>query len=222
MTQIIKLIVDGTVTAGAMSGQEERDMLFARLFGLTAIIKSGMLARKGSLKTSTSSAAEISTADSFHEIIVLLVALGEKKSWLRESAWWTAGLAIDFLEGASVEWKEIAVEALLNTIFVEDKSWTPEKVALNLKLQGYYPGKDWKLLCSPLIKNGNVLAPTNLQTLAKILKVSGHKIIPPQKKNACWVTDTGLGITSRRGRHQNKNFCRYLETSDPLRLGCYP
>ncbi|KAH9929645.1 DNA polymerase phi-domain-containing protein [Amylocystis lapponica] len=123
--QIVALIMDSSKTQGSATGQEERDMLFARLFGLTL--------------------------SSYKEVLAELLALGEKKSWLRESAWWTIGLAVDVLE---------------------NKIWTPEKVALVLKLQSLYPSRDWRKLLSPTFKQSEILSTGNLTALAKVLKES--------------------------------------------------
>ncbi|KAG6831186.1 hypothetical protein H0H92_012326 [Tricholoma furcatifolium] len=171
-SQIVTLIVDGTTTQGSMTGQEERDVLFARLFGLTSVIQSGLIVRSGSLTTSASSAADASTLSSFEETIKLLIALGEKKSWLRESAWWTISLAVDALKSSEITWKDDAVNTLIRQLFVEYDLWSPEKVALALKLQTSYPEQDWRKLFSPIFKNPELLNTGNLQNLARILKES--------------------------------------------------
>ncbi|GLB35405.1 putative DNA polymerase phi [Lyophyllum shimeji] len=171
-SQIVTLVMDGTKTQGSMSGQEERDMLFARLFGLTAVIQSGLLVRTGSLATSASSAPEASTLASYEETIRTLLALGEKKSWLRESAWWTISLAVDALEEAEVTWKQDAVQSTLQRLFVDNQNWSPEKVALALKLQTLYPNHDWREVFSPSFKNPDLLHASNLQHVARILKES--------------------------------------------------
>ncbi|KAF8061577.1 DNA polymerase phi-domain-containing protein [Lyophyllum atratum] len=156
-SQIVTLIADGTKTQGSMTGQEERDVLFARLFGLTSVIQSGLLVRAGSLTASASSGADISTLSSYEETIKELLALGEKKSWLRESAWWTITLAVDALQDSEVPWKKDAVEATLQQLFVENQNWSPEKVALALKLQTLYPDRDWRKLFLPSFKNPDLL-----------------------------------------------------------------
>ncbi|KAG5652336.1 hypothetical protein H0H81_005357 [Sphagnurus paluster] len=171
-TQIVTLIVDGTKTAGSMTGQEERDVLFARLFGLTAVIQSGLVVRSGLLSTSASTATHASSLSSYDETIKQLLALGEKKSWLRESAWWTIGLAVDSLQVSEVTWKKEAVDVTLNNLFVENKDWSPEKVALALKLQALHPAQDWRKFFAPSFKNPELLHASNLQNLARILKES--------------------------------------------------
>lgn len=169
-SQIITLIMDGTKTQGSMTGQEERDVLFARLFGLTAIVQSGLLTRAGTL-VSSASAAQASSLAAYEEVIKELLVLGEKKSWLRESAWWTIVLAVDLLKESEISWKMDAVEATLHHLFVENKEWSPEKVALTLKLQTLYPDRDWRKLFSPSFKNPDLVHAANLQNLARILKV---------------------------------------------------
>ena len=155
-----------------MTGQEERDVLFARLFGLNAVIQSGILVRMDALDAYESSAAQASALDSYRQTIVELLALGERKSWLRESAWWTIALAVDTLNDSDIKWKENAADFTLHQLFVENKSWSPEKVALCLKLQGLYPDRDWHKFLCPTFKSTNLLHTRNLQLLARVLKVA--------------------------------------------------
>lgn len=154
-----------------MTGQEERDVLFARLFGLTAVIQSGLLVRTTALSSSASSATEVSNLASFLEVNSELLALGEKRSWLRESAWWTIGLAIDALGASTVPWKDDTFTALLEQVYTENKVWTPEKVALTLKLQKLRPDADWRKLLSPPFKHPELVHTGNYTMLSRILKV---------------------------------------------------
>jgi len=170
-SQIVSIILDSSKTQGSMTGQEERDMLFARLFGLTSVIQSGLLVRQRPLPTSASTSALASNLAGYKETLSQLLLLGEKKSWLRESAWWTMCLALDVLHASDVSWKEEAVEATVESVFVNPKLWTPEKVALALKLQAWYPERDWRDHLSPTFKNLGMLSTGNLTGLARILKV---------------------------------------------------
>lgn len=157
-----------------MTGQEERDVLFARLFGLTAVIRSGLLLRDTPLPASASSATFASSLTSYKDVLLALLALGEKKSWLRESAWWSIGLAVDSLGASTVPWKDDAFEATISAIYLENKIWFSEKVALTVKLQSLRPDWDWHSLLSPTFKQSKLLNTANLTTLAKILKVHAH------------------------------------------------
>ncbi|KAJ2925203.1 hypothetical protein H1R20_g11861, partial [Candolleomyces eurysporus] len=188
--QIVNLILSSSKTQGSMTGQEERDMLFARLFGFMSVIRSGLLVRAAPLATSASSKTESSSPVSFKQVVEELVALGEKKSWLRESAWFTIGLAIDALHGSDVAWKEESVDFVFDQLFVSITIWSPEKIALTLKLQELYPERDWSKLVAPTFKNPKLLSSSNLQTLSRILKESsideeGHKD-PSKAPSGTW------------------------------------
>ncbi|KAJ7694223.1 DNA polymerase phi-domain-containing protein [Mycena rosella] len=169
-SQILALVIDATKSQGSMTGQEERDVIFARLFGLTAIIQSGLIVRTKPLPFSASSETSASSVVSFQEAVSNLVALGEKKSWLRESAWWTLGLAIDALTVSDVPWKKSAFDVIVECVFSENSAWSPEKVAITLKLQNIHPDRDWRKFLCPAFKSPDLLANANLLTLGRILK----------------------------------------------------
>lgn len=166
--QVMTLVLEASKTQGSMSGQEERDNLFARLFGITSIIQSGLIARNGTLPTSSTSASSL---NGFESVITTLVTLGEKKSWLRESAWWVLGSAIEALAKSDVEWKGQGVEVTFDTIYAKGSGWTPEKLALTLRLQALFPKKDWSPALLPVFKSTDVLATQNLKVVSSILKV---------------------------------------------------
>ncbi|KAH9926111.1 DNA polymerase phi-domain-containing protein [Fomitopsis serialis] len=168
-SQIVALLLDSSQTQGLATGQEERDMLFARLFGLISVIQSGLLFRDTALPSSSSL---VSSLDNYKQVLTQLVELGEKKSWLRESAWWAIGLAIDALQESDASWKDDALESTISIVFAEKKSWTPEKIAITLKLQSHLPSRDWEKVLSPTFKNPELLSTGNLGTVARILKES--------------------------------------------------
>lgn len=152
-----------------MSGQEERDMLFARLFGLKCAMQSGLLFSQKPLKSSSTSSSSLKD---FERFLTELLSLGDKKSWLRESCWWTLLSAVDMLSLSDMPWKDDAYAMLLDRVYASDKSWSPEKVALTLKLQKARPIVDWRALCGPYFKNADILSNSNLTSLGRLLKVS--------------------------------------------------
>jgi DNA polymerase phi len=105
-----------------MKGSEERDALFARLFGINAIVESNALWR--------------SSLTDFEEVVDALVVLGDKKNWLRESAWWGILQAAQGLVKSEVEWREEAVQKLTSLL---KQGWTQEKLALALLLEKAQP-----------------------------------------------------------------------------------
>ncbi|KAL1735154.1 DNA polymerase phi-domain-containing protein, partial [Schizophyllum commune] len=193
--QITTLIADASKPQGSISGQEERDLLFARLFGFTAVIQSGLLVRTKPLSSSTSASSPTSTTTfpstatststsaspsspsslaSYQTVLTGLLALGDAKAWLRESAWWTLGLALDALHASSVPWKDAARDWTAEQIYTEREDWSPEKVAITLKMQKLYPELGWKKLLSPnrdsASKSPDLLSNANLPVIAKIIK----------------------------------------------------
>ncbi|KAL1709805.1 DNA polymerase phi-domain-containing protein, partial [Schizophyllum commune] len=200
--QITTLIADASKPQGSISGQEERDLLFARLFGYTAVIQSGLLVRTrplpssastpSSAPTTTTSTSTTTSASptfpssltSYRTVLTGLLALGDAKAWLRESAWWTLGLALDALHASSVPWKDAARDWTAGQIYTEREDWSPEKVAITLKMQKLYPELGWKKLLSPVFKNKDsaaknpdsasksvdLLSNANLPVIARIIK----------------------------------------------------
>ncbi|KAG9318874.1 DNA polymerase phi-domain-containing protein [Chiua virens] len=174
--QIVALIVDATKRQGSMTGQEERDVLFARLFGITAVLRSGLLVRQTPLPStaSSSSSAPVSSLETYTAVLTYLLDIGETKSWLRESAWWTIGLAVDVVDASSVAWKGEALDKTIEVVFSKEKDsfWTPDKVAITLKLQPMTPNHGWDKTLAPVFKGQNLFAPNNLLALGRILKES--------------------------------------------------
>jgi DNA polymerase phi len=143
-----------------MKGSEERAMMFARLFGLIALADSGTLF------------ASTATIKEFGAAVDSLIALGEAKEWLAESAGWGLVRVVEGLVASSVEWKAEALNKLTEIIYT-DNSWTPEKVALTLLVSTHAPELDWKTFIAPTFKHAPLLDPRNLPTLGRVLKEGG-------------------------------------------------
>lgn len=173
--QVLALIVESTKRQGSMSGLEERDVLFARLFGVTAVVRSGLLVRQTPLPGTASSTSDspVSSLEAYEAVLRHLLELGEAKSWLRESAWWAIGLAIDGVQASSVPWKTQALDATIRAVYSkdEDSFWTQDRVAITLKLQPLMPNHQWVNTLAPVFKGHNIFASNNLSSLGKILKV---------------------------------------------------
>jgi len=165
--------MDSTKPQGSINGQEERDLLFARLFGIMAVIQSGLVVRTTPLASSASSSNLPSSLESYEQLLTSLVGLGEQKTWLRESAWFAISLLVNALHESDVLWKEEAVTSTMELLFVKNVVWSTEKVALALKLQDLYPKREWKTFLAPTFKNSDLLSTGNLPTIARILKVCG-------------------------------------------------
>ena len=157
-----------------MTGQEKRNILFACLFGHTAIIRSGLLVHQTPMLTSGFANLQVSNVQSYREVLENLIEIGEVKSWLRESVWWTIRLAIDMVQAASpsVLWKAEALNTTVNHLFSKEPGlWTSEKITVLFKLQPLVPNYDWDSTLAPTFKGRNLFSSVNLVPLARVLKV---------------------------------------------------
>lgn len=144
-TPVLPLIIASSTAASGTDSKEERELLFARLLGLHAVIRSGILFR----------VEPTTTGESFKEVILALLALAGRKSWMREPAYWTminAVKALLELEGEShvPEWREEmmkwCLQRLINDSREKAKGFSAEKVALVLTLQTYGVVRDRRSL----------------------------------------------------------------------------
>ncbi|KAH7340489.1 DNA polymerase phi-domain-containing protein [Rhizoctonia solani] len=185
---VISSILEASVTSNSMKGQEIRDTLFARLFGLTAVIQSGLLFRTSRLTTSLSSPNELgppaSSLSAYQTAVTELLNLGDKKSWLRESSWWSITLTLKYLYSTQgVEWKDEAIKWIFEFIYRSDqtKEWTPEKLGLTLTLQDLAPTQPWKDFLAPTFRNAVLISSPNLPAIARILKETDEADEPDVK-----------------------------------------
>ncbi|KAK8861548.1 hypothetical protein IAR55_002370 [Kwoniella newhampshirensis] len=155
--QVFSLVIRNSQYNNSMKGSDERDLMFARLFGITAIVQSKSLY------------ASTATKDDFRNVVEGLIWLGQGKAWMRESAWWSIVEAVQGLVQSEVEWKEDALTELIEIIF-EEKTWTQEKVALVLLLEDQLPDVEWRSHLSPTFKYTPLLNSHNLVTLGRVLK----------------------------------------------------
>lgn len=150
-------------------------MYFARLFGLTSIIQSGLLFRQDAPAYSSSPASSLGD---FQKVLEELIALGAKKPWFTESCWWSIGLALDALFASSAPWTGQANDWALNALFPSKCEWTPERVGIWLKYHKNW-GQEASDKLAPKFKTSHLLAIANLPTLTRVLRVwkfySAHK-----------------------------------------------
>ena len=117
---------------------------------------------------------QVSNVQSYREVLENLIEIGEVKSWLRESAWWTIGLTIDMVQAASpsVLWKAEALNTTVHHLFSKKPGlWTSEKIVVLFKLQPLVSNYDWDSTLTPTFKGRNLFSSVNLVPLARVLKV---------------------------------------------------
>ncbi|KAG8828577.1 DNA-directed DNA polymerase [Serendipita sp. 399] len=162
---MIDLASSSSEITGSMSGQEERDMMFSRLFGLSAIAHSGLLMRETPLPHVNTRA---STLQDYQRVLNQIVHLGNRKTWFRESCWWSLSQIISLLLSSSISFKSEALNWTLNELFIQESSWTPEKVAIWLRYQATWNAISQAPL-KTLFKGRHPLTPGNLRYLSSIL-----------------------------------------------------
>ncbi|KZT60362.1 hypothetical protein CALCODRAFT_480671 [Calocera cornea HHB12733] len=184
---VISLILSTTQIAAGTPGAEQRDLLFAKLFGLTAAVESGVLFRSQPPAIGSSTLKLLPTLDDFMTVVSELMDLGEKKTWLRESAWWAVLRAVDALQASDVSWKKAAITRLCSEVFNGSKDWTLEKLALGLKLQRMYPELAWGPMVAPTFKQSNLLGAANLSIIARLFKgAAAEEADGPNKSSGSW------------------------------------
>ncbi|GMK55691.1 hypothetical protein CspeluHIS016_0207470 [Cutaneotrichosporon spelunceum] len=159
--QVISLLLRASQWSKGMKGSDERDMMFARLFGIMAIVDSDLLF------------ASSATLDDLTTVVDSLLALADAKAWLAEAAGWALLRVAEGLIASEVEWKDEALAAITERVYA-DRVWSPEKAALTLALQRGAPELDWKALLAPTFKTTPLLASANLITLGRVLKEGGE------------------------------------------------
>ncbi|KAL8699441.1 MAG: hypothetical protein Q9201_006006 [Fulgogasparrea decipioides] len=151
--ELIDVLVKQTETSGNVSGQEERDHQFGRLFCAEAFIKSGILFQP--------SASE----DAWPRILDIVYETARKKPWLREECGWILYGAVQTFKQENHELR--FVQALVDKLCQYGLAKTPEGVAIWLKVhqefpKGNLPDGVWRD-CNPLHRKEK-------SELAKILK----------------------------------------------------
>lgn len=155
----LKQLMTLTEVKSSMKGKEERAVLFGRLFGLQAILNSGLLYDR-----------EVSPLDALQEFTSLLIQLSTLKSWIRESTIFTLCSFMSKMEGTQEN------EGLFVSIFQQlndaGLNLTTEGVAVYLSVKSnnrsVYAQQVENL--QPSWKNGDPFSKGNLPLLTKVLK----------------------------------------------------
>ncbi|ORX59850.1 hypothetical protein BCR36DRAFT_315879 [Piromyces finnis] len=156
ISDVLTLLEKATEITNGMKAQEEKEMLFGKLFGVASIIQSGIIEHPNT------------TEDELKKIFEYLLICSNKKSYLKESSF-----KIIILLFAQI--KKINNENILNYIINEilkDGVNTPEELAFTIKAQELYPSFDYSKIIN--WKYVNVLHYSNSSKLTTILKESSY------------------------------------------------
>ena len=152
---VLVLLLKYTALRGGQSGQETRDMQFARLFGVHALVRSAALY------------GDASDEATFRRAVRVVLAVAAHKTWLSESCGWVLLSAVRELAAARPPW---AADALRWTadLVCASPALSPEKLALVLALDAAEPSLRASERVGPA--RGCVLAPGNLPAVARALR----------------------------------------------------
>ncbi|KAL8667479.1 MAG: hypothetical protein Q9202_000695 [Teloschistes flavicans] len=153
LSDLIDVLFKQTETVGNISGQEERDHQFGRLFCVEAFIKSGILFLGGTPKQSWS------------RILDLVYGAAKNKAWLREECGWVLYNTVQTLH--QQESAHLFVQVIVDKLHGNALAKTPEGVAIWLAIQRDFPGLQ---LPSGVWRNDSPLHRREKSNLAKILK----------------------------------------------------
>ncbi|KAL8652413.1 MAG: hypothetical protein Q9210_002697 [Variospora velana] len=151
--ELIDTLIKQTEASGKISGQEERDHQFGRLFGAEAFIKSGILFQPGASR------------DAWLKILDIIYEIAKQKPWLREECGWILfGTCQSLTEG---DHDHSFIQALLDKLCQSGIAETPEGIAIWLNIRAVHPGIR---LPNAIWRDGNPLDRKEKSRLARILK----------------------------------------------------
>ncbi|OUM63774.1 hypothetical protein PIROE2DRAFT_9638, partial [Piromyces sp. E2] len=156
ISDVLTLLEKATEITNGMKAQEEKEMLFGKLFGVASIIQSGIIEHPNT------------TEEELKKMFEYLLICSNKKSYLKESSFKIIILLFTQI-------KKINNENILNYIISEilkDGVNTPEELAFTIKAQELYPSYDYSKVID--WKYVNVLHYSNSSKLTTILKESSY------------------------------------------------
>ncbi|KAL8808502.1 MAG: hypothetical protein Q9182_000053 [Xanthomendoza sp. 2 TL-2023] len=161
---LIDVLLQQTEATGNISGQEERDHEFGRLFGAEAFIKSSVLFQANA------------PADAWDRVLDIIYETAKRKSWLREECSWILYGAAQIL--AEQDRDPRFIKALIERLCKHGLTKTPEGIAIWLKVRVTFPKAE---LPAGIWQDENPLHQKEKSKLAKILK--GTSIADCHDKN---------------------------------------
>lgn len=157
---VINLILAYSKPTQKVKGQEERDMLFARLFGLHALVRSEVLCDE-----------MVTNEEDFRRTIRILHNISTGKHWLRESCTSVIIQAIEQLSRSSDPpiWRSKALKWLVDIVCKDDRV-TADSVAIFMTLKQSSPDILTSAQRLPRFANQELLSSANLPILARVLR----------------------------------------------------
>ncbi|KAL8941685.1 MAG: hypothetical protein Q9216_002098 [Gyalolechia sp. 2 TL-2023] len=177
LSELVDVLIKQSETTGKVSGQEERDHQFGRLFGAEAFIKSGVLFQPHA------------SPDIWFLVLDIIYEIAKKKPWLREECGWV-------LYGTSQTLKDghhdiQLVQAIIDKLCENALAKTPEGIAIWLRIQADFPNVHFP---AGVWRHENPLHRKEAPKLARILK----------EASPAEGTDEVNGAVSQKGNWTSK------------------
>ncbi|PWN40736.1 hypothetical protein IE81DRAFT_204209 [Ceraceosorus guamensis] len=166
---VLRLLLSSCPLEKKQSGAEERNSLFARLFGVLALVRSFALLRESKAQAQ----AQAQVEQSVRCCVQVLLDLYATKSWLMEpSAWVAQQLLQQAFQISSALACELTKQMLLGQVEGKSKSTTfqgPDRIAILLSVQSLMEKRSYVQCLVPLT-GPTLLSRHNLPALAKLLR----------------------------------------------------
>jgi DNA polymerase phi len=147
---VVDILEAQTVPEGGTSGQDERDHYFGRVFGIDALLKSGILVKTSDLNL-------------WRRVLDLLIGVAKKKPWLRQECGWTL---LNCIVSSDGKLPEAFAAEIIDKLAAHKLIRTPEGLAIWLTISRLYPHA--KL--PQVWKHDDPLAKKDINVLADLLK----------------------------------------------------
>ncbi|KAJ1031815.1 hypothetical protein NDA13_002201 [Ustilago tritici] len=176
--EMLTLILKYSNPQVAASRQEQKDFMFAKLFGIMTLVQSDLLIQP------------TATVRDFKRSMQILIALSSDKPWMAESCTWVMVNAVAQLQRPQLnfEWTTEAQCWMADQIsFTKEPS--PEKLAVMLQLSRGLGSDFFHNLALPWMRKEHPLSTANLPTLARVLKEaipSENQAATPVRARSRW------------------------------------
>ncbi|KAJ1030918.1 hypothetical protein NDA18_002147 [Ustilago nuda] len=176
--EMLTLILKYSNPEVAASRQEQKDFMFAKLFGIMTLVQSHLLIQP------------TATVQDFKRSMQILIALSSDKPWMAESCTWVMVNAVAQLQRPHLnfQWTTEAQCWMADQIS-STKEPTPEKLALMLQLSRGLGSDFFHNLALPWMPKQHPLSTANLPTLARVLKEaipSENQAATPVRARSRW------------------------------------
>ncbi|SJX60313.1 related to DNA polymerase V [Sporisorium reilianum f. sp. reilianum] len=170
--EILTLVLKYSNPQVAASRQEQKDFMFAKLFGIMSLVQSDLLVQP------------TATIHDFKRPMRILIALSSDKPWMAESCAWVMVNAVAQLQRPEVQidWAD-AAQSWMTRQISSTKELSPEKLAVMLQLSHGAGADFFHNVALPSMRKEHPLSTANLGALARVLK----EAIPSENEAAAPV-----------------------------------